>query len=143
MFEQHELEHLSLPEVLEEFIRLKISNAVYVIRNKCKENNIPCDFTIDDLIPFPLSCPITGHSINYFNKGKGGLDDSPSIDRVEPTKGYVKGNVRIISFKANRMKQDASPKDTMNILAYSMGVNKEDLEKVLSAQLEINFDEVP
>jgi hypothetical protein len=33
-------------------------------------------------------------------------NNSPSLDRVNPTKGYVPGNVMLISNKANRMKQN-------------------------------------
>jgi hypothetical protein len=35
-------------------------------------------------------------------------DASPSLDRVDPRKGYVPGNVRVISDRANRLKGDRS-----------------------------------
>lgn len=38
--------------------------------------------------------------------GRGKTDDTPSIDRIDCTKGYIKGNVRIVSWWANRLKSN-------------------------------------
>ena len=38
-------------------------------------------------------------------------ESSPSIDRVNPAKGYVKGNVAILCWRCNRIKQDATPQE--------------------------------
>ena len=66
------------------------------------------DFNLDksDII-FPTHCPILGIELI---KGGTGVQtfNSPSIDRIDPKKGYIKGNVRIISLRANMMKNDAS-----------------------------------
>lgn len=47
-----------------------------------------------------------------------GRDTSPSLDRKDPTKGYVRGNVAWISFRANRIKSDASQQELERILNY-------------------------
>ena len=44
------------------------------------------------------------------NKGHS-KSNSPSIDRLDNTKGYVKGNVWVISTLANNMKNSAGFKD--------------------------------
>ena len=38
-------------------------------------------------------------------------ESSPSMDRVNPLKGYVKGNVAILCWRCNRIKQDAAPQE--------------------------------
>lgn len=75
------------------------------IKSKCKQKNIPFDVTIND-IQVPSHCPILGIELR-FNEG-GAKDNSPSIDRIVPELGYVKGNVLIISSRANRIKNNAT-----------------------------------
>lgn len=65
------------------------------------------EFTIDksDII-IPVECPILHIPLSV---GKvGGSDYSPSLDRIDSTKGYIKGNVQVISHLANAMKNSAS-----------------------------------
>jgi len=59
-------------------------------------------------IMIPKVCPIIAIDINKKVTGKP-RDDSPSLDRIDNTKGYIKGNVMVISHKANAMKQNATP----------------------------------
>jgi hypothetical protein len=41
-------------------------------------------------------------------KGQGGCDSSPSLDRFYPERGYVAGNCFVISSLANRIKNNAT-----------------------------------
>lgn len=52
-------------------------------------------------------CPILNIELEY-NSKESSNDNSPSIDRINPDIGYEKGNVWVISNKANRMKNDAN-----------------------------------
>jgi hypothetical protein len=61
-------------------------------------------------------CPILG--LKLFSGNNMAQDCSPSLDRLVPNKGYVKGNCFIISNKANRMKQDNTLEDFMKIISY-------------------------
>jgi hypothetical protein len=84
------------------------------VRSRDKESNLD----ISD-IAIPEICPALGVllKVNTEDRTKR-PDNTPTIDRVDPTKGYVKGNVRIISFRANRIKQDATEEELRAIAAY-------------------------
>lgn len=83
-----------------------LSNA----RQRAKIKGIPFDLTLDDLIPLMLPCcPVLGIPLMLHAGGRRGpRDDSASLDRIHPEKGYVRGNVMIISGRANRIKSDAT-----------------------------------
>lgn len=75
------------------------------LRVKCKRENIPFDLNMEDII-IPNLCPLLNIPLNIHENGSS--FDTPSVDRIDPSKGYVKGNVWIISSLANRMKQNAN-----------------------------------
>lgn len=77
-------------------------------RKKGFEHNI----TIED-IKIPNTCPLLGIQLI---KGRDGVHpNSPTLDRIDSTKGYVKGNVWVISYKANTIKSDATPEELLTI----------------------------
>jgi hypothetical protein len=55
-------------------------------------------------------CPVFGFPL-IVNFNAGPAYNSISVDRINPKKGYVKGNLQVISVLANRMKWDATPKE--------------------------------
>jgi hypothetical protein len=112
-----ELAKIDLKGLLEYAIRSKLARTLSNTKSVCDKEGIPYDITVDDLRPFPLSCPVLGIPINWMSTG-GSKNDSPSIDRVIPDKGYTKGNVRLISQKANRLKQNASLTELEAIVRY-------------------------
>lgn len=73
-------------------------------KNRAKEKNLPFDLSIEDIV-IPTHCPILGVEL-VPNSAK--RSNSISIDRIDPTKGYTKDNIWIISGKANVMKNNAS-----------------------------------
>jgi len=68
------------------------------------------------IYPADGKCPIFGVTL-AFNKA-GFRDDSPSIDRIDSSKGYTRDNIQVISWKANRIKGAASLEDLELLVAY-------------------------
>ena len=69
-----------------------LESAAVRAAKKGREFNIElCDITI------PNTCPVLGTPMV-----------APSLDRIDSSKGYVKGNVRVISKRANMLKNNAT-----------------------------------
>lgn len=85
-------------------------------RRRAVARGLPFDLEIED-IRIPVTCPVLGIRLNT-TIGSGQSDNSPSIDRLDSSKGYVRGNVYIISMKANRIKNDATVEDLEKVLDY-------------------------
>lgn len=86
-------------------------------KSRAKKNNLPFNLDIDDIV-LPEVCPILGIKLE-FNKGVC-KDNSYSIDKIDPNPGYVKGNIQIISFRANRMKSNATLEEVEMLYKYLM-----------------------
>ena len=80
---------------------------VWCARHRAKKSGVAFSITEADVM-IPESCPILG--IPLF-MGTRHNPNSPSLDRVDNTLGYVKGNVQVISYRANALKKDASIKE--------------------------------
>lgn len=82
-------------------------------RAKWDYDNIEFSISIED-IKIPETCPYLGVKLDTSNK-----DTSPSLDRIDSSKGYTKDNIQVISYKANRMKSDATERE---LLTFAKGV---------------------
>ncbi|PPD55499.1 MAG: hypothetical protein CTY12_00555 [Methylotenera sp.] len=101
-----------------QFERRQANYANYLlsrVKGRAKHNNMEFDITIDD-ITIPEVCPIFGIPLS-FNKNHN-RDNTPSLDRVDNSKGYIKGNVQVISMRANRLKSDATLSELRALINY-------------------------
>lgn len=67
-------------------------------------------------LEWPTHCPILGIELDYFAEYRS--EASVSFDRVDSSKGYVKGNVHIVSWRANRIKNDGTAEEHRKIADY-------------------------
>ena len=68
---------------------------------------------------YPLDgiCPVLGVFMNWGIK-QSEYANSPSLDRFDPSKGYIKENVSWISMRANAIKRDASVEEVEKIFQW-------------------------
>ncbi len=71
------------------------------IRNRARRNNIPFNIEVDDIV-IPSHCPV--FNIPFDNS----VYYRPSVDRIKPELGYTKGNIAVISYRANWIKTNAT-----------------------------------
>lgn len=96
-------------------------------RQRAKKHNLEFNIDVSDII-IPEKCPIIEVPLVFGTKGN--YEYSPSIDRIDTTKGYIKGNIAIISKKANSMKNNATLEELQNfcknILRYSLNITEKE-----------------
>jgi hypothetical protein len=77
-----------------------------VAKARAKKYGIPFSITVADVRavwPSDGRCPVLGIRLSR-NVGRGPSANSPSLDRLFPERGYVPGNIAVISMRANLIK---------------------------------------
>lgn len=95
-------------------------------KKRAKTKGLKFNLTEEDIV-IPDKCPILCIPIEYKYTGQRGgqTANSPSVDRIDNNKGYVKGNIRIISNKANALKSDMTIAQVKRLLNYMEGRDNE------------------
>ena len=91
-----------------------IKNTLKTAKTRAEKLNIPFNLEIEHF-KIPKLCPVLGIPLEWSDKI---TPNTPSFDRVRPELGYVLGNVRIISMRANRLKNNATIEEMEKILSY-------------------------
>lgn len=84
------------------------------IKVRASLSNIEFNITVDDL-DWVTICPVFGYELNYHTRD---TDTNVSIDRIDPNKGYIKGNVCVMSMRANRAKWNLSFDEVKKLYEY-------------------------
>jgi hypothetical protein len=83
-------------------------------RSRAIQKNLPFEIDLSDIC-VPEFCPVLGVRLER-SKDKAN-PNSPSLDKIDPKLGYVKGNVWVISNRANTMKHDATLEELERLVA--------------------------
>jgi hypothetical protein len=76
-------------------------------KQRCKNTNREFNLLVSDIV-IPDFCPILGIKLNMNSGKSGAYRNSPSLDRIDNSKGYTKDNIQVVSQLANAMKCHAS-----------------------------------
>jgi hypothetical protein len=95
-----------------------ITGSVSKARSRAKDGGLPFDITEDYMVGLADEsaarddrCPVFPWFTMLFRRGGG--EAGASMDRIVPELGYVKGNVRWISLRANLLRRDADATELM------------------------------
>ena len=95
------------------------SNIHHRALDRARDKQIPFSITVQDVYdvwPIDGKCPVSGIVLDA---SKGYSNTSPALDRIDPSLGYVPGNIRLISGFVNNAKGDM-PDDVFNQLLLSV-----------------------
>lgn len=74
-------------------------------KTRARKQGLAFNIEVSDIV-IPTHCPVLGIELKA---GKGRkISSSPVLDRIIPAKGYTKGNIAVISDRANHIKSNAS-----------------------------------
>ena len=83
-------------------------------RQRSKRNGRECTITKEDIV-IPEYCPVLGIKLE---QGGSFKSNSPSLDRIDNSKGYIRGNVIVVSNRANSIKRDATIEELSRICSF-------------------------
>jgi len=91
-------------------------------KKRAKVKNLPFNLELKDII-IPDFCPVLNIKLDK-NKANGDKTYSPSIDRIDSTKGYTVDNIKVISWRANWLKNNGTLEEFEQLLKYIRGYSK-------------------
>jgi hypothetical protein len=87
----------------------------YSAKRRASERGLVFTIGLKDIV-VPEVCPVLG--IALVPGTRSNYDNSPSLDRKDPARGYTPDNIRVISNRANRFKSDASLGELRAVIHY-------------------------
>ncbi len=88
-------------------------------KNNARTKGFVWELNYED-VEWPVKCPILGIELDYDFFKEGGYDNSPSLDRIDSSKGYTRDNIQVISARANRAKSDLSSSELISMAEWSL-----------------------
>jgi hypothetical protein len=83
---------------------------------RAKKKGLPFNLSLEYIVsiwPKDNNCPVFNTPFQIDSKGSRSMN--ATLDRIIPSEGYIKGNVVVISFKANRIKNDATTEELYKV----------------------------
>ena len=84
-------------------------------KRRAKAKGLDFDITRNDIV-IPQKCPVLGIPLVPYSGSCN--HNSPTIDRIDNSKGYVRGNIIVVSFRANSLKNNATMSELRRIVDF-------------------------
>lgn len=101
----------------------KLQISLSAAKGRAKKLKVLFDLDVDYLLSIATeNCPVDGLPMDWDMRlvaDKKATDRSPSLDRITPSLGYVRGNVKFIAHKWNVWKSNMLRSDLEMIIAYA------------------------
>lgn len=102
-----------LREHAQRHYKLELSpHILSVCKTHAVRRNIPVEITFEDILDVWRRqggfCKYSGVPLTYKPHQRASGENTASIDRIDSTKGYVKGNIQFVHKRINSMKNDMS-----------------------------------
>lgn len=106
-------------------------NYLRAAKTRAKQQKVPFNIDLEYLVSIATdACPIYKTPFKWGVTGAGHKDDRPSLDKIVPELGYVKGNVAFICSIANRIKSNVTEKELYAIADWVHKKRKEIIKNV-------------
>jgi hypothetical protein len=88
-------------------------------KNTAKQNGIKFDIDFEYMSSLPMeNCAMFNTPLTWCELSDRPRDNTPSIDKIIPEKGYIKGNVAWVSHRANTLKNNGTTDEHLKIAQY-------------------------
>ena len=109
-------EYNQRPEVKERMKkwRASIPGRISVAKSRSRINNLEFNLTaeyLESIYPEDGMCPLLNIKFNWDSGRRH--PSTPSLDRIDNNKGYIKGNIQWVSWRANDLMKDATPEELL------------------------------
>jgi hypothetical protein len=91
-------------------------------RLRAKKYGVPFTISVEDII-IPDFCPVFGYPLVPSERVAKAV--SPSLDRLIPEFGYVPGNIRVISHRANTLRSNGTVEEWEALIIDQRGIESE------------------
>ena len=109
-----------------QYYRRNIENRLLnAARQRVRKYGYEFNIDLSDIV-VPTHCPLLGIELYVAEGRKAAKDNSASLDRIDSSKGYVKGNVWVISHRANTIKSNATLEEIELLVTNWKKIRKEE-----------------
>lgn len=98
----------------------------HAAKKRAKKRGLAFDLKFTEMPLIPKLCPVLGLTLE---KGIKTLQpNSPTLDRISDSLGYTNGNIRIISYRANLLKNNANSDELSSVLKDAIEIEQSEVD---------------